>query len=37
LSYEEISEILDVSVSATRSRLHRAREEFKQHYEGTKK
>lgn len=37
LSYEEIAETLGVSVSATRSRLHRARDEFKKHYMGDKK
>ena len=31
MSYEEIAEVLDISVSAVKSRIHRARMAFKQH------
>ena len=34
LSYEEIGQVLGISLSAAKMRLHRAREEFRRRYEG---
>lgn len=33
LSYEEIAEVLGISLSATKMRLHRARDEFRKYYQ----
>jgi len=36
-TYDEISEFLDISLGTVRSRLHRARQQFREHYEHLEK